>query len=104
MGERVFIAPPPSRSLTTGCYSNNGSPISLPPPSDGPHTGGVTPSRHRSENKQRRTAGNGAAFRGRRKYPAVGKTIRRQKIKTRFFGAGEQLEGGPVDRTTVDRR
>lgn len=40
------------------------------------------PSRHRSENKQRRTAGDGAAFTARRKISVGVETIRRQSIKT----------------------
>lgn len=101
MGERVFIAPPPSRSLTTGCYSNNGSPISAPPPSDGPHPGGVMPSRHRSENKQRRTAGNGAAFTGPRKYPAVGEDNQTAVNKNTLFRSWREAGRGPVDITTT---
>lgn len=49
------------------------------------------PSRHRSENKQRRTAGDGAAFMGRRKNSVGEKTIRRQSIKTRSLGCREEL-------------
>lgn len=66
-GAGFYGSPPPPATTQAATATTTLQSASLPP-SDEPHIGGEQRSRHRSENKQRKTAWNRAAFTGSRKH------------------------------------